>query len=142
MRSTCFRLTMTLNLKKPLRLGTLNVRGLASRRRQYQLSRLLQENDLDIVAVQETKVESQEQTDRMVQPFRAMYNVCVCHAVGTSGGCALFIRNSAGIVEEQVIICGSGRFVILDCSFSGFKWRILCVYAPNDECARRIFFNS
>lgn len=108
MRSTCFGLTMALNLTKPLRLGTLNVRGLASRRRQYQVSRLFQENNLDIVAVQETKVEGQEQTDRMVQPFRAQYNVCVCHAVGTSGGCALFIRNSLGIVEEQVTICGTG----------------------------------
>lgn len=133
---------MALFINKPLRIGTLNVRGLASRRRQYQLSRLFQENDMDIIAVQETKVESQEQTDRMVQPFTTYYNVCVCHAAGTSGGCALFIRNSVGIVEEQVTVCTTGPFVILDFSFSGFKWRVLCVYAPNDERDRKFFFST
>lgn len=131
---------MAVRLKTALRVATLNVRGLAARRRQYQLSRLCLENDLDILAVQETKVESEEQTGRMVQPFRSRYNVCVCHSVGTSGGCALFLRNSLGIVEETVIVCETGRLIVCDFTFSGFQWRIVCVYAPNQENDRRMYF--
>lgn len=105
------------NLDTALRVATLNVRGLAARRRQYQLSRLFLDNDLDVVAVQETKVESEEQTSRMLQPFSARYNVCVCHSVGRSGGCALFLRSSVGIV----IVC-------------------CCLYECAFECMRFFFF--
>lgn len=77
---------MTTATETVLRIGTLNVRGLSAKRRQYQLSRLFMEHELDVIAVQETKIESQEQTDRMIQPFAASYNVCVCHANGHSEG--------------------------------------------------------
>ncbi|MDD9361485.1 MAG: endonuclease/exonuclease/phosphatase family protein, partial [Anaplasma sp.] len=69
---------------------------------------------LDVIAVQETKVEGVEQTDRMVQPFRARYNVCVCHSVGTSWGCVLFPRNTIGIVEQTVFVGEKGRLVVCD----------------------------
>lgn len=133
---------MALKLGAPLRVATINVRGLAARRRQYQLSRLFAENELDIVAVQETKVESREQTDRMVQPFRTLFNVCVAHSVGMSGGCCLFIRQSVGITETAVVSCASGRFVLCDFSFSNIEWRVLCVYAPNRERERKVFFEG
>lgn len=130
---------MANKLKFPLRIATLNVRGLSARRKQYQLSRLLLENDLDLIAVQETKIETEEQTDRMVETFRARFNICVSHAVGTSGGCLILYRNSIDIVEEAVIACQSGRFVVLDFGFCGMLWRALCVYAPNTPQERRDF---
>lgn len=40
---------------------------------------MLPENELDIIAVQETKVESQARTDRKVQPFRALFNARRCN---------------------------------------------------------------
>lgn len=61
----------------PVRIANLNVRGLADRRRQNQVYRLAADKELDIVAVQETKVEGEVQTQRMVQPFNGHYNVCV-----------------------------------------------------------------
>lgn len=112
---------MAVILEAPLRAATINVRGLAARRRQYQLSRLFSENELDIIAVQETKVESQERTDRMVQPFRTLFNVCVAHADGTSGGCCLFIRRSLGVIETAMFACAFGRFVICDFLFSNVE---------------------
>ncbi|CAN7988790.1 unnamed protein product [Ixodes hexagonus] len=129
-------------LTSGLRIGTLNVRGLAARRRQCQLSRLLTENDLDVLAVQETKVESESQTDLMVRPFMSRYNVCVSHSVGRSGGCCLFLKKASGIVEENVIACASGRFVICDFSFSNLKWRGICINAPNVESERCAFFEN
>lgn len=131
---------MAINNTAALRIGTLNVRGMAARRRQYQVNRLFQDNDLDIIAVQETKVETQQQTDRMVEPFNARYNVCVCHSVGTSGGCCLFIRKNMGIVEEAVFVCNEGRLVACDFSYCGSQWRVLCVYAPNNQKERQDFF--
>lgn len=133
---------MAVQLKTALKVATLNVRGLAAKRRQYQLSRILLENDIDIIAVQETKVENQEQTERMISPFRARYNVCVCHAVGTSGGCALLIRNSLGVCEESVVVSEDGRMIVCDFVFCEYPWRIVCIYAPNRERERKMFFED
>lgn len=129
-------------VKTAIRIGTINVRGLGARRRQCQLSRLFLENDVDLIAVQETKVESVEQTEQIISHFRASYNVCVCHAVGTSGGCVLLLRNSMGIVEESVIASDDGRLVVCDFFFSEMYWRVVCVYAPNKENERKVFFES
>uniref|UniRef100_A0A4D5RYT2 Putative tick transposon n=1 Tax=Ixodes scapularis TaxID=6945 RepID=A0A4D5RYT2_IXOSC len=62
--------------------------------------------------------------------------------MGTSGGCCLFLRKSLGFVETAVISCAYGRFVICDFSFSNMQWRVICVYAPNRECERRVFFEG
>ncbi|KAG0443214.1 hypothetical protein HPB47_015172 [Ixodes persulcatus] len=93
------------SLENALCVATLNVRGLAARRRQQQLYRLLTEHDLDIIAIQETKVESKDQTDYMVRPFQARYEVCVSHAVGFSAGCCLFLRKSLGAAVQTVTTC-------------------------------------
>lgn len=133
---------MAVTLDAPFRVPTINVRGLSGRRRQYQLSRLFAENELDIIAVQETKVESQEQTDRMVQPYLTLFNVCVSHAMGTSGGCCLFIRKALGAVETAVFSCAYDRFVICDFYFSNVDWRVIFVYAPTSESERKVFFEG
>lgn len=76
----------------------------------------------------------------MVQTFRARYNVCVSHSVGGSAGCAVFLRNSVGIFEESVSVCERGRFIVCDFLYSEMAWRVICVYAPNKEVDRRLFF--
>lgn len=131
---------MAVRLEAAINVATVNVRGLAARRKQCQLGRLFADRELDIIAVQETKVESQEMTDRMLQPFRANFNVCVSHAVGTSAGCALFIRRSIGIVEQTVVADSSGRYVYCDFSFCDIEWRVICIYAPNRQGERDTFF--
>lgn len=69
----------------PLKVATLNVRGLGSRKRQFQLRKLLGAKEIDVLGVQETKVESEPHTDTMVQPYLEDYHVAVSHAVGTAG---------------------------------------------------------
>lgn len=95
----------TVSLERSLRVGTINIRGLAAKRRQNQLYRVATEQELDIFAVQETKIERADRTDDMVRPFSARYNVCVSHAVGSSGGCLLFISNCLGIGIQSVTSC-------------------------------------
>lgn len=127
-------------LEKPLRVGTLNVRGLSDRRKQYQLNRLFIDQELDIVAIQETKVESDERTQSMLRPFTSRYNVCVSHAVGTSGGCCLFLKDSIGITVESVVSCLTGKLVICDFTYYSTHWRVICLYAPTSAVDRKIFF--
>lgn len=120
---------MAATLEVSLRVATINVRGLADRRRQYQPSRLFAENEVDIIAVQETKVENQERTDRKVQPFRTLLCVCFSHADVTSGDCCLFDRRSLDVVESSIVSCAYGRFVLRDFSWSNVHWSAICVYA-------------
>lgn len=101
--------------KAPLRVATLNVRGLNSKQRQFRLYKLMKNRQLDILAIQESKVESEQHTDTMVQPFRRCFDVCVSHAVGTSGGCCLFLRKSLNCVVQGVTACQEGRFI--SCEF-------------------------
>ncbi|KAH6944742.1 hypothetical protein HPB50_004751 [Hyalomma asiaticum] len=55
--------TMT-EINKPMSVGTLDVRRLSSRRTQCQLYRPVSDADLDILAVQETKVEGRRRGNR------------------------------------------------------------------------------
>lgn len=133
--------TMAL-LSTRLRAATLNIRGMASRRRQYQVRRLLLESDLDLLAVQETKIDSESGTDSMVETFRDRYSVCVSHAVGNSAGCCLFLRNSVGIEVQSVFSCVSGRYVVADYMFGKKGFRTVCVYAPTKPKPRMKFFEE
>ncbi|KAH7956310.1 hypothetical protein HPB52_007912 [Rhipicephalus sanguineus] len=57
------------SLSGSVKAATLNVRGLASRKKHTQLYRLVMDHDLDIIAVQETKVESEDGTESLLQSF-------------------------------------------------------------------------
>lgn len=100
------------------------------------------ERDLDVVALQETKVENEDQTECMVRPFIERYYACVSHAVGASAGCVLLIRKSLGVEVENVTACQNGRFVICDFSFATAQWRVICVYAPTKVQERHQFFEE
>ncbi|CAN7938772.1 unnamed protein product [Ixodes hexagonus] len=85
-------------------------------------------------------MESETQTANMVRLFEARYDVCVNHAVGSSGGCLLFLKFM--VTVEQVISCDSGRFVLCDFVFSNIEFRVLCIYAPTKVDERVVFFRE
>lgn len=125
-----------------LHAATLNVRGLRNRRRQYQLLRLLKRMGVDIAAIQETKLCSDEDTAAALQPFLEHYNVCVSPSAGLSGGCFLLISKK---VEFSCLSCSvddSGRFICCDLVMVGVEWRIICLYAPVNCRERNSFFIS
>lgn len=105
------------------------------------MSRLFIEKGLDVIAVQESKIESEAQTESVVRLFESCYYVCVGHAVGTSGGCFLFIRKSLGTVTK-VVSCESGRLVLCDLSISNSNFRLVCIYAPNNVEERLVFVEN
>lgn len=124
-----------------VKFGTLNVRGMSTRRKQYQIRRVLEDNELDIFAVQETKVDSKEDTDKLVQPFQANFDVCVSHASGSSGGCLLFIRRALNPNDYDITVDNVGRLIVCDFSMFEMRWRVLCVYCPNQISERKEFFD-
>lgn len=123
-----------------LRVATLNVRGLAAKRKQSQVYRLLVDHDLDVLAVQETKVDGEEETRGMVLRFTARYHAVVSQAIGTSAGCVLFIKKLPGLVVQDTFSCPSGRLVSCDFVFNECQWRIVCIYAPTICEERSLFF--
>lgn len=98
------------------------------------------DQDLDVLAVQETKVDGEEETGSMVQRFTYKYYAAVSHALGTSAGCVLFVKKLPGLVIEGYFSCISGRLVVCDFSYCDVQWRVLCVYAPNTVEERANFF--
>ncbi|SCV66135.1 Endonuclease/Exonuclease/phosphatase family protein [Anaplasma phagocytophilum] len=77
-----------------LNLATLNVSGLNSRKKQYQSQRLLSGANLDFLAVQETKMKSDNDIAVALKSFLFKYEVCVSHAIGFSAGCSLFLKKN------------------------------------------------
>lgn len=98
----------------PVNIATLNVRGMASRTKQHQLRRLLLTEQLDIVAVQETKISTDESTAQALEMYLGMYEVCVSHAVRTSEGCFLLLKKSVSLVVVSVVSDFAGRLVYCD----------------------------
>lgn len=118
------------------------MRGLAAKKKQSQVYRLLVDQDLDVLAVQETKVAGEEETGGMVLRFTSKYFVMVSHAVGTSAGCIIFVKKLQGLVIQNYFSCVSGRVVSCDFSLGERDWRVVCVYAPNAVNDRVSFFSE
>ncbi|CAN7948667.1 unnamed protein product [Ixodes hexagonus] len=120
--------------------ATLNVRGLAHKRRQSQLYRLLTDLNIDVLAVEETKVDGEEETGIMVQRFTSRFFAYASPALGTSAGCVLLVKKLPGLVVQEVKRCGAGRYVSCDFLFGSVEWRVVCLYAPNLVNDRTDFF--
>lgn len=123
-----------------VRIATLNARGLGASRKQYQLQRLLLDENLDIVAVQETKLSDDESIARLVKPFLPAHDVCVSHAVGVSAGCLLFLKKSIRLSELSIVSDECGRLVVCDFLMYDVQWCVICIYAPNQVNERLAFF--
>lgn len=124
--------------------ATLNVRGINSPKRQYQLRRFLDQlPDIDILALQETKIESEEVTTSLINRyFLHQYVVIVSHAKGHSAGCMLLVKKSVPFEYVYHATDGDGRAIMLDCMIGNERWRVITVYAPNDCSDREEFFYS
>lgn len=129
-------------LSQQLSFATLNVRGLRSRQKQVQLRRLLSHGRFDFVAIQETKLESDEMTGNALQPFLTDYFVCVSHSVGLSAGCFLFLKRNLPFSDLIYNVDSQGRFISCDFQLHGVLWRLLNVYAFSDEANRVKFFET
>lgn len=133
---------MTSETFEPITFGTLNVRGLNARKKQCQLQRLLNSEKIDFLAVQETKLSTEEDVTRVLQPFLAAYEVCVAHSQGLSGGCFLFLKKSVPLTNLTATTDEQGRLAFCDFTLGRMEWRVVCLYAPNRGNERLAFFRE
>lgn len=132
----------TMALPQKVTFATINVCGLRSKQKQVQLRRLLFSHHLDFVAVQETKIESEVDTERALRPYLSVFDVIVSHAVGLSAGCLLFLRKSLPYSSVAYNVDAEGRLIQCDFMLYGLPWRLINVYAFNDAPRRTNFFES
>lgn len=130
---------MTVNIQRGITFATLNVRGFSERKKQYHFQRLLNKEQPDFIALQETKLSSDELIQESLKCFLSTYEVCVSHAKAFSGGCFLFIKKSVQLYNITVHTDDDGRLIVCDFSMFNAEWRVVCVYAPN-ACTERSFF--
>lgn len=125
-----------------LSIATLNVRGLNASKRQYQLRRFLDTfPHVDVFAIQETKIETQERTEQMLsQYFLDQYEVVVSHASGHSAGVMVLIKRHLPYTLIYHATDSEGRAALIDALIGGEAWRFLVIYAPNDANQRYVFF--
>lgn len=98
------------------------------------------DHDLDVLAVQETKVDGDEETRGMMLRFTARYYAIVSRAIGTSAGCVLLIKKLPGLAVQNTFSCPSGRLVFCDLVLNEYQWRIVCIYASTSCEERTPFF--
>lgn len=129
-------------VSKPLRIGTLNVRGLGSSRKQAQLQTFLRRQNIDVFAVQETKLSTDEATAAALSQFTDEYDVIVSHAVRSSCGCFLLLKRSRGFTIDCYVVDSAGRFIVADVAVGNASYRVVVLYAPNVAAQRTLVFEE
>lgn len=127
---------------RSLTIATINVRGLNSRKKQFHLSQYLELlSHVDVLAIQETKISTEEDSERLVNSlFRHRYDVVVSHALGHSAGCLLLIKQIERFRPVMYATDTRGRMAMSDVLIDNVLWRFICVYAPVVAKERESFF--
>lgn len=85
---------------------------------------------------------SEQQIEESLKLFRNVYEVCVSHTDGQSGGCFLLVKKSVPLTNIFVQTDEDGRLIVCDFRMFSKEWRIVCVYAPNECSSRCVFFEK
>lgn len=106
------------------------------------MKRILLEEGIDVLAVQETKMSNDVRIGDALEPFLGDFEVCVSHAVGTSAGCFLFLKKALPLSMLSVVPDEAGRFILSDFVLFSEEYRVVCAYAPNCISEREEFFRQ
>lgn len=118
------------------------MRGIAQRQKQLMLKRMLLHAGVDVLALQETMLSSDERIEKDMKPFLANCEVFVSHAVGKSGGCFLLLKKVLPLPDLNVVTDETGRFILVGFVVHTWDLRIMCVCAPISVHERDRFYSS
>lgn len=111
-----------------------NIRGLGKAKRKRLVRVVMIEHKIDIIALQETKLESiKERTLRNISLI--INNWFILHSTGRSGGILV------GINEDyyQVVNSWIGKFsvsILIKNKATGYEWLFTSVYGPSSSLSR------
>jgi exonuclease III len=115
----------------------LNVNGLVKTDRRAVILNSLQALKQDIIFLQETHVESDEQ----IEAISKMWDGVSLWHKGShhSRGVAFLFSKRLQPVVDKIYKDNDGRIFKLDCSLSNIKFTLINVYCPNDHIERKTF---
>ena len=127
-----------------LHVGTLNVRGLKSRRKRIAIYEWINTNNYDIMLLQETYCSKNDKTN-----FKSDWNGRSFHSVTDSnhsrGVSILLSENITKLKDFKVLSIYSdnvGRRLIVNISILNVEYSIVNMYCPNDSNERDLFLNK
>ena len=124
-----------------LNVCTLNVNGLLDYNCQYALKSFTFQHKIDVLFLQETHVSNSKvvkNLDSYFNHYRCFWNF----GSNFSRGTAILISHSVDFSVIKYHRDLDGRFQYIDVKINNVNYRLLNVYAPNDESERREFFND
>ena len=127
-------------IEKKIHCATLNINGMKERIKQSQLKHTLNSHNFDILFLQETHIDSMS----LANSLKTQFN-CDCYwSLGSnrSAGVGILIFPSLNFNVEKFESDIEGRFLFVDLLIDSIPYRLMNIYAPNNEKDRKIFFNS
>ena len=107
---------------------------------QIKFKNVLDTYNFDVLFLQETHVDSMSLANSMKEYF----NCEAFWSLGSnrSAGVGIFLSNKTEFKVEKFHTDIDGRFLYVDLLIESIPYRLVSVYAPNDEKDRKEFFNS
>lgn len=107
----------------PLNIVKRNTLYLRSLTRQIQLLCLFFLQQLDLVAIKEVKLESDQDTVQALESFLPRYDVCIRHIVEVSAACWLLLKKSLNFSEFPYVVDNEESFISCD-YFQPYQMRL------------------
>ena len=130
-------------------ISTINARGLADDGNRQTLFRALKAGESHVYFLQETSCTNTDSAARWaaqwdVHPNRAYFSSYVTPAGHAARGVAiLFSKRFTGYIDtDSLYTSPDGRIISIRVSVSQRHFRLVCLYAPNDESERDAFFSA
>lgn len=122
-----------------LKIGSLNCRGLLTHSTQVYISKLISENQLDVLFLQETNVNCLSKAKSIETYFKAKA-IWSFSSQKCTGVAILFFSETIKIDFLKFDL--DGRLILVDISVSDQKFRFINVYAPADDNNRVTFLSD
>ena len=124
----------------PLKLVTINVRGLSSSKKADVILHELERLPYDLFLLQETHVSCKERADGIAKKWRG--NCFWSFGVGRSAGVAIFVSPRFAGTVSRFLFDTDGRVLSVLVQLGNTTLNIVNVYAPNTVSERKIFLEN
>ena len=117
-----------------IRISTLNVRGLISKKKRDKVFMWLKNNNNGIICIQETHC-----TKSNLEYFKNSWKGLSFYGLTKSShskGVGILFNNELDVCIGNIVECGEGRTLLINCTINQKPVTIVSCYAPNDEKER------
>ena len=123
-----------------LNIVSYNVRGLRNNKKRLALYEWVKEKEYEIILLQETHCHLKKETIKWGKEWKG--KSIWCKGTSRSKGVTVLFKEYSRLEYSNEVIDPNGRFIALDIKINENKYRIINIYAPNQEYERVKFFNE